>query len=146
MKTAQKKWTKQEGWVTITPDLEVKPHLVFVFGNRGVLSDNSHFDEIHNMYPDSHILTASTAGEIINNEVLDESIVLTAVYFEKTTLQFVQETIANPSESSEIGKKLATSLPHEGLIHVMVFSDGLKVNGTPLVQGLGEVLPKTVSV
>lgn len=146
MKISQKKWTKESGWVTLSPDLSEKPQLVFVFGARPLLSEKTHFDEIKGMYPESHIVSASTAGEISKNEVLDNSLIVTAIYFEKTTLQFAKMTIADPGQSLDVGKKLAQDLPHEKLVHVMIFSDGLKVNGTPLVQGLGEVLPPTVSV
>ena len=146
MKISQKKWTKDSGWVVLKQELSEKPQLVFVFGARPLLSEKSHFDEIRAMYPESHIVSASTAGEVISNEVLENSLVVTAIAFKKTTLQFSQDTIVDPEQSLEVGKKLARALPHEGLVHVMIFSDGLKVNGTPLVQGLGEVLPPTVSV
>ncbi len=53
--------------------------------------------------------------------------------------------IAAGPESFDAGKKLAAGLPKEGLTHVMVFSDGLKVNGTALVRGLAEALPANVS-
>lgn len=146
MKISQKKWTKEKGWSNLSPDLTEKPQLVFVFGARPVLSEKTYFTEIRAFYPDAHILSASTAGEIINNEVLDNSLVVTAIHFEKTTLQFAQETIMEAEESFAKGKKLAAELPHEGLVHVMIFSDGLKVNGTPLLQGLREGLGPTISV
>ncbi|MEK7571220.1 MAG: FIST N-terminal domain-containing protein [Patescibacteria group bacterium] len=146
MKVSQKKWTQQTGWVVLRSEFAEKPQLVLIFGARTLLSDATHFDKIHAMYPEAHILSASTAGEICSDEVLDNSLIVTAVYFEKTTLQFAKESITDPEQSLEVGKKLASALPHEGLTHVMVFSDGLKVNGTPLVQGLGEVLPPNVSV
>lgn len=147
MKTEQKKWTKEGGWVDISEaSLKDKPQLVFVFGATVLLKDKKYFDEIKSMYPSSHILMASTAGEIINNSVLDDSLCVTAVFFEKTKLEFGQTDIKVGNESVEAGKILADSLPKEGLVHVMVFSDGLKVNGTSLVKGLTENLPKTVSV
>lgn len=146
MKISQKKWTKQLGWATLSPDISEKPQLVLVFGARPLLSDSSHFNEIRAFYPEAHIICASTAGEIVKDEVLDNSLVLTALFFEKTTLDFVQVPIRDPEQSFEIGKNLAHTLRHENLIHVMLFSDGLKVNGTSLLEGLGEELPATVSV
>lgn len=146
MKISQKTWTQGTGWITVKADIAEIPQLVFVFGARPLLSEKSHFDEIRTMYPQSHIVSASTAGEISNKEMLEMSLVVTAIHFEKTTLQFAKETISAPEQSLEVGKKLASALPHEGLVHVMVFSDGLKVNGTSLVKGFDEVLPSTVSV
>ena len=97
------------------------------------------------MYPESRLLMCTTAGEIIGNEVLDDSLSVTAVYFEKTRLEFSEADIKAGPESFAVGRKLGASLPKDGLSHVMVFSDGLKVNGTALVRGLAEGLPANVS-
>lgn len=147
MKIEQKKWTAEAGWKTFTAgNFSEDPDLVLLFGGNKALKDQKTFDEIRSWYPKSHIVSASTAGEIIQREVSDDSLVLTAVKFEKTTLKFIEENIETADQSEEIGKKLASSLPHENLTHVMIFSDGLFVNGTPLVKGLLSVLPKNVSV
>lgn len=147
MKIEQKKWTAEAGWKTFTAgNFSEDPDLVLLFGGNKALKDQKTFDEIRSWYPKSHIVSASTAGEIIQREVSDDSLVLTAVKFDKTSLKFIEENIDTADQSEEIGKKLAGSLPHENLTHVMIFSDGLFVNGTPLVKGLLSVLPKNVSV
>lgn len=147
MKIEQKKWSKENGWKTFSEgNFTESPELVLVFGGSGALKDQTLFDEIRSWYPEAHIVSASTAGEIIQTEVSDDSIVLSAIKFDKTTLQFAESSIANADESEEIGKKLAKSLPKENLTHVIIFSDGLFVNGTPLVKGLLSELPKDVSV
>ena len=147
MKIEQKKWTAEAGWKTLSAgDFSVDPDLVLLFGGNAALKDAKIFDEIRSWYPKSHIVSASTAGEIVGAEVSDDSLALTAVKFDKTELKFVEADIDNAEQSEEIGKKLARSLPSENLTHVMIFSDGLFVNGTPLVKGLLSVLPKNVSV
>jgi len=147
MKIEQKKWTAGSGWQTFSAgNFTDAPDIVFVFGGTEELKNVKHFEEIRRWYPKSHIISASTAGEIIQTEVTDDSLVLTAVKFDKTTLQFSQASIASAEESEVTGKKLAAGLPKEGLTHVMIFSDGLFVNGTPLVKGLLSELPKNVSV
>ena len=147
MKIAQKQWTKTNGWKTVREqEFAQAPQLVLAFGSTEVLSDAAHFNEIKSWYPDSHIISATTAGEILGTEVSDDSIALTAVYFEKSKLEFRKADNTDASKSYETGKQLAAQLPTEGLVHAMVFSDGLKVNGTSLVRGLAETLPKTVSI
>lgn len=147
MKIEQKKWTVELGWKTLSSgNFSEDPDLVLLFGGNSALKDTKIFNEIRSWYPKSHIVSASTAGEIVGSEVSDDSIALTAVKFEKTELKFVEADIDNAEQSEEIGKKLANSLPSENLTHVMIFSDGLFVNGTPLVKGLLSVLPKNVSV
>ncbi len=147
MKSEQRRWEQSSGWSQpLTTKLEEIPQLVFVFGGSSLVSTEPIFNQLKQLYPKSHILLCSTAGEIINTSVTDNSVVATAVYFSKTSFQFGQVEIPQAEESYEVGKKLAKQLPTQDLIHAMVFSDGLHVNGTALVKGLTEVLPNTVSV
>lgn len=147
MKIEQKKWTSQNGWQEVSSrGLADLAQLVLVFGGRAVLKDAARFNEIKAFYPKAHIVLCSTAGEIIAEEVLDNSISLTAVEFAKTKIEFAQAEVKDAAESQAIGQELAKGLSKDGLVHAMVYSDGLKVNGTALVQGLLEVLPKNVSV
>jgi hypothetical protein len=147
MKIEQKCWKEGEGWSDHLTKLEgLAPQLVLVFGGRAVLEDPKHYEELKGMYPDSHILMNSTAGEILNTIVQDNSLVVSAIHFEKTKLGFTKTNINEAAESEDKGKELADALPKEGLVHAMVFSDGLKVNGTSLVKGLTENLPENVSV
>ena len=147
MLISQKYWTKNNGWKNIREaSFSNPPQLVFVFGSRELVGSREKFDEIKKMYPESHILLCSTSGEIIDTIVNDDSLSVTAVLFEKTKLQFAKVSISNASESHDKGKELASTIPHEGLKHVMVFSEGLKVNGTALVEGLIKYLPREVAV
>lgn len=147
MKIEQKKWTIKNGWQTLSSNLAAEPpELVLVFGGNASLKDKARFNEIRSWYPNSRIISASTAGEIIGTEVSDDTLVLTAVKFKKTSLQFAEASVAQAEASEAVGKKLARTLPKEELVHVMVFSDGLFVNGTTLIKGLLSELPKNVSV
>jgi len=147
MKIGQKLWTKENGWVDVLPQtFSTPPQLVLAFGARLLMEDENYFEEIRSLYPESHILECSTAGEILGNYVHDDSIAVTAIFFEKTTLHFAETDVTAAEESLAIGKKLAAEIPKEGLVHAMVFSDGLKINGTALVKGLCKNLPSTVSV
>ncbi len=147
MKIGQKLWTKEKGWADVIPQaFSIQPQLVLAFGKRQLMEDKKYFKEIRSFYPDSHIIECSTAGEILADRVRDDSIAVTAVLFEETKVHFVEADIAAAEESAAVGKKLADALPKEKLIHALVFSDGLRVNGTALVQGLNEHLPPAVSV
>lgn len=147
MKIEQKKWTSENGWKTFSSgSFTEPPELVLVFGGNALLKDKARFDEVRSWYPKSHIVSASTAGEIIKTEVSDDTLVLTAIKFEKTMLQFAEINIIEAEESESVGKKLAATLPKEGLVHAMIFSDGLFVNGSTLVKGLLSELPPNVSV
>ena len=147
MKVEQKYWTQETQWVDASPEkLTDAPQLVLMFGGRQLLEEGARFSEVRAMYPQAHILSCSTAGEILNTQVRDNSISLSAIFFEKTTLKFSQTEMHTPDESYEAGKRLAAELSQEGLVHAMVFSDGQRVNGTQLVRGFNETLPAAVSV
>lgn len=147
MKIEQKRWTETKGWQETSPNASVTgPQLVLACGARQLLAQDGHYEALRQNYSGAHILMLSTAGEILGDEVTDNTIAVTAIQFEKTTLQFAITEVRNAPESHDAGKRLAEQLPKEGLVHVMVFSDGLLVNGTGLVAGITELLPKTVSV
>ncbi|HLC87463.1 MAG TPA: FIST N-terminal domain-containing protein [Patescibacteria group bacterium] len=147
MKIGQKLFTQGKGWEDTLPQaFPSPPQLVLAFGSRTLMEDAKYFQEIRAFYPNSRIIECSTAGEILGEVVRDGSIAVTAVLFEKTQLSFAEADITTAGESEAVGKKLADLLPKENLVHAMVFSDGLKVNGTALVKGLNENLPPEVSV
>lgn len=147
MQIEQKQWTVKGGWQSFGVNhLVGAPQLVLVFGAVDLIPVPDRYAEISQMYPGAHVLMCSTAGEILGTTVSEQSLALTALYFEKTTLNIVALPIAKSDESMAVGQALAGVLPKEGLAHVMVFSDGLKANGTDLVAGLVENLPKTVAV
>lgn len=147
MITEQRKWTKEKGWEIVSNNnLKDKAQLVFLFGYSFLLKDPKNFIQVKNFYPNARILSGSTAGEIIGAQVLDDSLVVTAISFTNTPLEFAQTKIQKMEDSLTVGETLANALPKEGLVHVMVFSDGLHVNGTNLVKGLTGKLPKDVGV
>jgi hypothetical protein len=148
MHIEQKVFSESKGWEHVSLhhlDPIHVPQLVLVFGGTQLIQSQSHFDEIRQIYPKSHIVMCSTAGEIYQSRVTDNTLVATAIHFDATTLEFNQVDIASSDQSLKVGQQLAQGLSKENLVHVLVFSDGLKVNGTALVKGLVDGLPAAVS-
>lgn len=147
MKTEQRMWTQEKGWEILSNNnLKENAQLVFFFGDSLLLKDPQYFTQVQDFYPNAHIISGSTAGEIIRTKVLDDSLVVTALNFANTPLQFAKIKIQKTEESLSAGEVLASQLSKEGLVHVMVFSDGLIANGSNLVKGLSGGLPKDVVV
>lgn len=147
MKIEQRLWTKNNGWTLQSrPEIQEKIQLVFVFGAAELLKEKNFFDDIKKMYPQAHLFGCSTAGEICGTSVLDESLVTTAIYFEKTKVMGAQFSLNGSSSTFEAGTKLAQSIKKEGLRHVFVLSDGLGVNGSELVKALVSELPEGVTI
>lgn len=144
MKIAQKKFSVKNGWEIIR-DHNIDSasfNLVLAFGSTEILSDPTIYESIRKDYPNAEILMNSTSGEIIDTQVNDETISLTAIQFEKTTIKTVATHISNAENSFKAGYRLATELDPIGLKGVLIISDGQKVNGSELVLGLQEFLPE----
>lgn len=144
MKTEQRRWHPKSGWQQeASREFTQSAKLVFVFGGRDALEAKSNFDEIQKSYPEASIVGCSSSGEILDTEVSEDCLVTTAVIFSHSHFKITRTLIENPKDSFEAGKKLASALEHSGLVHVLVLSDGLKVNGSELVKGLKSLLPST---
>lgn len=102
--------------------------------------------ELSRRYPHACLVGCSSAGQIYGPRVLDEGVVATAIRFEGSQFRLSEVSIAGPDDSLEAGRALASSLPHDGLVHAFVLSDGLYVNGTRLVDGIRAQLPPGVAV
>lgn len=117
--------------------------LLMVFGS---LSEDAS-EVLKNHYPKSHIIGCSTAGEISNDGALSDCLVITFIQFEKTS---VRKSVRYLSEyqgaCKALGSALARDLLQPDLRHVFVLSDGLKVDGTFLVDGLRSELPEHVKI
>lgn len=147
MKIEQRYWTASEGWQSEkTAELGGNATLALVFGSAELLRDDARMEEIHARYPGALTLGCSTSGEISGTRVRDDSLSVTAVRFEHTTLKLVHAAIGKAGDSLGAGASLAKALPAEHLVHVVVLSDGLMVNGTELARGLRENLPVDVAV
>jgi hypothetical protein len=147
MKIEQKRWTREKGWEKKRGEnLGDSANVVLLFGSTSVIKEQKNFDEIKKNYPKAHILGCSTAGEICETELTEESLVSTAISFEHTKVKPVYAKVDKMENSFQTGEKLAQGLDKNGLTHVLVISDGLKVNGTDLVNGLIKNLPSNVVV
>ncbi|MDE2583864.1 MAG: FIST C-terminal domain-containing protein [Betaproteobacteria bacterium] len=145
MRVEQLQWQRAGGWQGQGGELDASVNLVLVFGSRACL-DEARYQELASRYPDACLMGCTTAGEICNALVSDDSIVASAVAFADTTVILAQTDIAPGGDSRAAGQDLAGQLPAEGLIHVFVLSDGLLVNGTDLVAGLRANLPPGVEI
>jgi len=147
MQVGQERWSSAEGWVRSgAGPSPTDAQLVFVFGATDRLRDPARLAELSALYPRALAFGCSTSGEIAGTQIFDDSIVVTALLFESTEISAASTPIANEMDSYAAGRRLGEQLPRERLSHVFVLSDGLKVNGSQLVEGLTGALPKEVTV
>ena len=123
-----------DGDVTIKEEAQ----WVLVFGSSELIQSTELFDEIRKMYPNSYIMGCSSGGEIFGAAVIDDMVIITAVYLEKSSVKFSRYDLSDGECASQIGKKIMDSIVKEDLKHVFVLSEGLNMNGSKLVEGLRE--------
>ena len=121
--------------------------LVLAFGASEIADDPRPIASLARAFPHSVVVGCSSAGEVHGATVRDRSISVTVSRFDRSDLAFASIAVRGPSDSFAAGDALARKLlaARPALRAVMVFSEGLLVNGSELVRGLNGVLdPKIV--
>jgi len=131
------------GWSAALPaELDSAKTLVLAFGASAYGEDPAELAELAAAFPASHIVGCSSAGEIHAHFVADDTLVVAVARFARTTLAVATSPVNAMSDSQAAGARLGTLLASHAPQLVLVFSDGLAVNGTELVKGLSDSLPK----
>ncbi|HHO76273.1 MAG TPA: hypothetical protein ENN05_07570 [Deltaproteobacteria bacterium] len=135
------------GVISLQPQSIIPPpQLILVFGETSRIKNQRSIEKLFSLYPGAQILGCSTAGEISGAQVLDDTLVATAIHFESSSIKISCEDISCVADSMDVGRRLAGSLDKEGLVHAFVLSDGLTVNGSALVEGMLKELPANVTI
>lgn len=147
MKVAQKEFTKGQGWKDIhMQDIDSSLfQLVLVFWKDTLIKENSLYEEVKIFYPNAQIVLASDNGQILDTRVTTDSVCVSAIYFEKATIETQSEKVTRAT-SYDTGKTLATRLSKEGLQHMLVISEGLDINGSALIAWIRDVIGKEVTM
>lgn len=144
MNIMQRRWTPAKGWTALQPGADAA-QLALVFGGTAQL-DVDRYNDLRADYPGALVVGCSTAGEIADTSVSDDTLVVTALTFAHSQVRLASARAESPGDDRRIGAALAAQLLGPGLVHVFVLSDGLHVNGTELAAGLQDGLPSGVAV
>ncbi|MFA5902662.1 MAG: FIST N-terminal domain-containing protein [Desulfobacula sp.] len=145
MKLITFQW-KQNKWdQNIETSLDSPNTLVLVFGSASLRERIDIFSELRSFFPQSILMGCSTAGEIYNSEVFDNSLSVGVARFETCRLKSVTMAIESVGESYSIGRESTKLLLQEDLKAIFVLSEGININGTKLVQGINSIIsPGTI--
>lgn len=135
MKINQAKRLKGGSWEFSENQLLKEP-LVLIFGDRFLLESEDLLNEVRELYPEGHLIFGSTSGEIMETNVYEESITLTAIEFEKTNFTIVNENVSDHENIEKMGLAISNQFENEKLNHMFIVSDGSFVNGSDLIEGL----------
>ena len=122
----------------------LKPQLVLAFGSVDALKGAG--DVLAQVFPDAHRMGCSTAGEISDSGVTDGSLVVTAVALDKSRVEQRTTVLASMDDSHAAGRRLVADLPREGLRAIVVFGQGVQINGSAMLAGMTEVVGTGVPI
>jgi hypothetical protein len=112
--------------------------LVLCFGGKNRFPDVDAFGQLKSLFINADIALCSTAGEIFQETVLDNSLIAVALKFETTTIKTSSVNINEYEDSYNAAIGLIDKLPKQDLSYIMIFSDGSLVNGSELTKGLSK--------
>jgi hypothetical protein len=116
----------------------VAANLVLCFATKKILALPNTYQKIRLKYQDAQIVLCSTAGEIFQETVTDNTLVVIAIELEKTAINTAKVNIQDYKNSFESGQALVKGLINNDLAYILVISDGNIVNGSELVKGINE--------
>ncbi|MFQ3238530.1 MAG: hypothetical protein ACI9NI_000813 [Olleya marilimosa] len=137
MKIAQLVKHKNKNWEYVVEKQKLIEPLVLVFGNRFMLEEKTVYQDLRQIFPDGHIVFASSCAEISSNTVNQNSITVTAIQFEKSKFLIKTSNVLNKDlDSFKTGNELIKQFPEEGLKYTFVVSEGSFINGSQLTKGM----------
>lgn len=120
--------------------------LVWVFGAVEALDDPELQRLLDTRLRGIPRLGCSTAGEIDNHGVGDGGVVVTALQLPGGGLRVVEAPFAGMADSRDCGERLGRALDVPGLHDVIVFGQGVDINGSALIDGIVAMVGPQVRV
>lgn len=124
----------------------IDPHMVFVFGGVSFFKDPAQCNALKAEFPNAVVIGCSTAGEISDKGVTDNTLVVTGMHSPKAKTKSTRQKIAAGADSKSCGVSIGESLKAADLTAVFVLGRGLDINGTALVDGIRSSVGKDVVV
>ncbi len=122
----------------------IEPNLILAFGSVEALQGAAAV--LAEAFPIARRAGCSTAGEISAQGVEDGTLVVTAMHFDQVRLAQVSTTLAAMDDSFAAGKRLASGLPIAGLRAVLIFGQGVSINGSAVLSGMTDMLGPKVPI
>lgn len=146
MKSEQLRWNEKTGWSACDRSTADNRNLVLVFFDHPRCLETEWFDELRALYPNAVIAGVSTSGSVLDTVISDHDAVATAIILERSRVRCSIRSTGAFQDGSALGAELARDIMEEDLRHVLVFSEGLGVNGSELARGFSEILPEGITI
>lgn len=147
MRAFSSSWSPESGWSRPPAQIEREDvQLLLAFGPYAAPA-TAWFNEVKGRWPNATMVYGSGGGQIHDGEILDASVSLMGMSFESARVNVVSVSGAGIIPCEQLGRELGGKLADtEALRHVLVFVDGLRVNGAAFTRGLTDSLPGGVTV
>lgn len=149
IKIAQVQLTSRDEDVgaALAPLQAIAPQLLFVFGAVDWLVEAGQPAlPLAALFPHALRIGCSTAGEITRAGVFDGSCIFTAVHFDHTEVREAVTALGRMDDSRAAGERLARQLLGPQLRAVMVFGQGVHINGSALLEGMTKTIGSAVPI
>ena len=122
----------------------LQPQLVLAFGSVAGLQQ--HAQALKQAFAQTHLAGCSTAGEISATGVSDDTVVVTALSFERTRVAQFSTELQGMDDSFAAGQRLAAGLDRQGLRAILIFGQGVQINGSAVISGMMDVVGEAVPI
>jgi hypothetical protein len=124
----------------------LSPHLLLAFGTPDAFEQSAVHCALRGDFPDAELVGCSTAGDISSEGVTDGSVTVTAIQFRDPALAVAATTRANSRDSRAAGQRLGTQLASHHPHTIIVFGQGVAINGSALIAGIADVVGPDVAI
>ena len=115
----------------------IEPNIVLYFAPSASFKDEKLLSTIKQKLGGSTVIACSTSGEIGSKGVMDNTISLLGLHFDKATVASASSAVTSPAQSFDAGRDIAQQLNKQpGLKAIFTLAPGLNINGSQFVQGL----------
>jgi hypothetical protein len=124
----------------------VDANLVFGFGEREIIENCKLYEKLRSIYAKAEIVICSTAGQFMDYNLINNTIVVTAIEFEKTPIKISRYNLLDEDRLFNLGERVQKEIVTDDLSAIIVLSEGTYVNGTELVQELSKATDSKVKI
>lgn len=120
----------------------IDPTLIVLFFAPKQANSPALLQKIYASFPDIPVVGCSTAGEISDRGLSDDSLSLMALHLDKTPVKTAARQTRDVTQSYQAAHDLGTELKADDLKAIMILSPGLNINGSEVVRGITDAVGK----
>ncbi len=126
--------------------LSIQPTFVMFFASPELLGNQEVIEKIRKAFDGVEVIGCSSAAEITQDGLSEDTIAFLAVHFDHAFVRAVSTPLLKVRDSATAGEILASQLKAPNLKAVFVLAEGMTTNGSALLRGLYENLPRSTFV